>query len=146
MKYSKATNYALHTIAYLALLPSGKTIGVKPLAEFQHVSPSYLSKVLTNLVKAGFIESVTGVNGGYKLIKKADEITFLDIIQAIEGTSSLFHCSLDNSPHDRQNCLIEKAMNEAERKMEEHLSSVTIEQITNQFDKDIGDSIRLDAK
>ncbi|MBU7594468.1 Rrf2 family transcriptional regulator [Metabacillus halosaccharovorans] len=32
MKYSKATNYALHTIVYLALLPSGKTIGVKHLA------------------------------------------------------------------------------------------------------------------
>ncbi|KAB8130744.1 Rrf2 family transcriptional regulator [Gracilibacillus oryzae] len=137
MKYSKATNYALHTIAYIALLPSGKTIGVKPLAEVQQVSPSYLSKVLTNLVKAGFIESITGVKGGYKLIRKADQITFLDIIQAIEGTSSLFHCSLDHATTKRENCLIEKVMNEAEQKMVDHLNSVTIQQITKQFDENI---------
>ncbi|WP_257352053.1 Rrf2 family transcriptional regulator [Pseudalkalibacillus decolorationis] len=135
MKYSKATNYALHTIVYLALLPPGKTIGVKPLAEVQKVSPTYLSKVLTNLVKAGFIESVTGVNGGYKLIKDAKNITFLDIIHAIEGKTSLFNCSLDNNLHDRQNCLIEKVMNEAEQKMEEHLSTKTIEDIIQKFDK-----------
>ncbi|MET3696626.1 BadM/Rrf2 family transcriptional regulator [Bacillus oleivorans] len=135
MKYSKATNYALHTIVYLALLPSGKTIGVKPLAEVQKVSPTYLSKVLTTLVKAGFIESVTGVNGGYKLMKDVKSITFLDIIHAIEGTTSMFNCSLDNNVHDRQNCLIEKVMNEAEQKMENYLSSQTIEHVVQQVNE-----------
>jgi len=129
VKYSKATNYALHTIVYLAVLPTGKTIGVKPLAEIQKVSPTYLSKVLTNLVKSGFIESVTGVNGGYKLMKEPKDIMFLEIIHAIEGTTSMFRCSLDNDIHDRQNCLIEKVMNEAEEKMEDYLRTQTIEQI-----------------
>ena len=137
MKYSKATNYALHTIVYLALLPSGKTIGVKPLAEVQKVSPTYLSKVLTTLVKAGFIESVTGVKGGYKLMKDVKHITFLDIIHAIEGSTSLFHCSLENTMHDRQNCLIEKVMNEAEQKMEDYLSSQTIEDVVRKVNENM---------
>ncbi|PMC33778.1 transcriptional regulator [Bacillus sp. UMB0899] len=135
MKYSKATNYALHTIVYLALLPSGKTIGVKPLAEVQKVSPTYLSKVLTTLVKSDFIESVTGVNGGYKLIKDVKDITFLDIIKAIEGTSSLFHCSLDHTQHNRENCLIEQVMNEAEQKMEDYLRAQTIQSLVNKVDE-----------
>jgi Rrf2 family protein len=142
VKYSKATNYALHTIVYLALLPPGKTIGVKPLAEAQKVSPTYLSKVLTKLVKSGFIESGTGVNGGYQLIKDAKDITFLDIIHAIEGTTSLFNCGLDHTIHDRQNCLIEKVMNEAEQKMEDYLRSQTIEHILQKVDKNIVNRIR----
>ncbi|KKI92909.1 Rrf2 family transcriptional regulator [Bacillus sp. SA1-12] len=141
MKYSKATNYALHTIVYLALLPTGKTIGVKSLAEVQKVSPTYLSKVLTKLVKSGFIESGTGVNGGYKLIKDPKNITFLDVIHAIEGTTSLFHCSLDNSVHDRENCLIEKEMNEAEQKMEDYLRLKTIEHVIQKIGKEMVDHL-----
>lgn len=142
MKYSKATNYALHTIVYLALLPSQKTIGVKPLAEVQKVSPTYLSKVLTNLVKAGFIESVTGVKGGYKLIKDPKDITFLDVIDAIEGTSSLFNCSLENNFHDRQNCFIEKVMNEAEQKMENYLRTQSIENVMQRVNENTVNQIK----
>lgn len=142
LKYSKATNYALHTIVYLALLPSQKTIGVKPLAEVQKVSPTYLSKVLTNLVKAGFIESVTGVKGGYKLIKDPKDITFLDVIDAIEGTSSLFNCSLENNLHDRQNCFIEKVMNEAELKMENYLRTQSIENVIQKVNENTVNQIK----
>ncbi|WP_400194568.1 Rrf2 family transcriptional regulator [Lysinibacillus telephonicus] len=142
MKYSKATNYALHTIVYLALLPSQKTIGVKPLAEVQKVSPTYLSKVLTNLVKAGFIESVTGVKGGYKLIKDPKDITFLDVIDAIEGTSSLFNCSLENNLHDRQNCFIEKVMNEAELKIENYLRTQSIENVIQKVNENTVNQIK----
>lgn len=146
MKYSKATNYALHTIVYLALLPTGKTIGVRPLAEVQKVSTTYLSKVLTNLVKAGFIESSTGVNGGYKLINDVKNITFLDVIHAIEGTGSSFTCSLDNHVHDRQNCYIGKVMNEAEQKKEAYLGAQTIEHVLQKVDKNIIYYINAAAK
>jgi Rrf2 family protein len=141
VKYSKATNYALHTIVYLALLPSGKTIGVKPLAEVQKVSPTYLSKVLTNLVKAGFIESSTGVKGGYTLVKDVRDITFLDVIHAIEGTAFSFHCSFENAVHDRHNCFIGHVMNEAERKKEEYLRAQTIANVLQQVDQEIVDYI-----
>lgn len=142
MKFSKATNYALHTMVYLAIVPSGKTIGVKQLAEVQKVSPSYLSKVLTNLVKSGFVESVTGVNGGYKLIKDADKITFLDIIQAIEGKASFFQCSLENNVHDRRNCFIEKVMNEAEQKMEQHLMDHTVDSVVQKVNVQMSEQIK----
>jgi DNA-binding IscR family transcriptional regulator len=53
MKYSQATNYALHTMLYSVALPSGTTVGVQQLAQRQALSPTYLSKILTRLVKAG---------------------------------------------------------------------------------------------
>ncbi|TYR80659.1 Rrf2 family transcriptional regulator [Priestia megaterium] len=122
MKFSKATNYALHTMLMLVVASPTKPVGVQQLAEDQGVSPTYLSKILTKLVKGGLIVSVSGANGGYRLSKKKDEITFLDILHAIEGNTSLFECHFDHGPE----CLIQQVMTEAESKMEEHLKSTKI--------------------
>jgi Rrf2 family protein len=122
MKFSKATNYALHTMLMVVAASPTKPVGVQQLAEAQGVSPSYLSKILTKLVKAGMIESASGANGGYRLTRKKDEITLLDIIQAIEGTASLFDCDFDHGSE----CLIQKVMVEAEDLMEQHLKKTRI--------------------
>jgi Rrf2 family protein len=118
MKYSQATNYALHTMLYFVALPPGKTIGVQRLAEVQGLSPTYLSKILTKLVKAGMIESTPGINGGYKLTRNKADISFLEVIHAIEGTASLFHCG---DGLDHQECLIQGVMMNAEHVMEDYL-------------------------
>ena len=117
MKFSKATDYALHTMLFLTAATPQKPVGVQRLAEQQKVSPTYLSKILTKLVKAGMIESITGVNGGYRLKRNWEDISFLDIIHAIEGSASLFDCSVDHGP----DCPIQKVVLAAEEKMEEHL-------------------------
>lgn len=146
MKYTKATNYALHTMVFLALTPNGKTIGVRPLAEIQKVSPTYLSKVLTKLVKAGLVESTPGVNGGYKIIKDIKEISFLEIIHAIEGSASLFNCSLDNDLHTNHDCLIQEVMEEAERRMEERLKEQTLQDVIKNVDAKTISFIKSESK
>ena len=81
MKYSNATNYALHTMVHLMLQPREGLVGVQELAEMQHLSPTYLSKILTKLTKAGLIKSTPGAKGGYKISKAKHEISFLDVIK-----------------------------------------------------------------
>jgi Rrf2 family protein len=120
LKYSQATNYALHTMLYFVALPLGKTIGVQQLAALQALSPTYLSKILTKLVKAGLIESTPGIHGGYKLTKKKEDLSFLDVIHAIEGTASLFHCGA-GLQHDA--CLIQHVMMDAEQRLEDYLQN-----------------------
>ncbi|MCP3774032.1 RrF2 family transcriptional regulator [Paenibacillus sp. MZ04-78.2] len=122
MRFSKATNYALHTMLTLVSASPVKPVGVQHLAESQGVSPTYLSKILTRLVKAGMIESVSGVNGGYRLSRTKDDITFLDIIHAIEGNASLFECDFVHGDA----CLIQAVMKEAEEKMESHLKNTKL--------------------
>jgi len=117
MKFSKATNYALHTMLYLLAFAPDKPVGVQQLADAHRVSPTYLSKILTKLVKAGLIESASGANGGYRLKGKKEEISMLDIIHAVEGTASLFECC--DGEDDR--CLIRREMRNAENAMEKHL-------------------------
>ncbi|KMK75829.1 Rrf2 family transcriptional regulator [Alkalihalobacillus pseudalcaliphilus] len=130
MKYSKATNYALHTMVYLAAQSQGKAVGVEPLAQKQDLSATYLSKILTKLVKAGLIISSPGVKGGYMLAKQPKHISFLDVIQAIEGQSSLFYCSiLHRSPDEERGCLIEEVMIEAEEQMNVYLREKKLSEI-----------------
>ena len=118
MKYSNATNYALHTMVHLMLQPGGSSVGVQELAEMQHLSPTYLSKILTKLTKAGLVESTPGAKGGYKISRTKHEISFLDVINAIEGDTSLFDCSIHH-----EGCLIENVMRQAEENMKGELGS-----------------------
>ncbi|MFE8697577.1 Rrf2 family transcriptional regulator [Cytobacillus sp. FJAT-53684] len=134
MKYSKATNYALHTMVYLTIAPKNQTVGVDQLAKVQNLSPTYLSKILTKLVKAGLIESTPGVKGGYSLTKRTTDISFLDVIYAIEGRTSLFSCSLEHSEARNGECLIENVMIEAEKRMTDELANKHIRSIANQIE------------
>ncbi|MDQ1914386.1 Rrf2 family transcriptional regulator [Paenibacillus sp. GD4] len=122
MKYSKATNYALHTMLYLMAFTPDKPVGVQQLADRQDVSPTYLSKILTKLVKAGLIESASGANGGYRLRGRKEDISFLDIIHAVEGTASLFECC--GSEDSR--CMIHQVMLQAEEAMERQLKNTKL--------------------
>ncbi|MFI8685901.1 Rrf2 family transcriptional regulator [Rossellomorea sp. NPDC077527] len=122
MKFSKATNYALHTMLSLVTASSVEPIGVQKLAESQGVSTTYLSKILTKLVKAGLIESISGAHGGYRLSRQKADITFLDIIYAIEGTASLFECDFIHG----EECLIQTEMKKAEEKMKQHLKEINL--------------------
>jgi Rrf2 family protein len=118
MRYSNATNYALHTMVHLMVQSAGSSVGVKELAEMQQLSPTYLSKILTKLTKASLIESTPGAKGGYKVSRTKHEISFLDVIHAIEGDTSLFDCSIHH-----EGCLIENVMRQAEENMKDELES-----------------------
>lgn len=118
MKYSNATNYALHTMVHIMRRSDGEPIGVQELAAMQKLSPTYLSKILTKLTKSGLIESTPGVKGGYKISRSQKEISFLDVIKAIEGDTNLFDCSIHH-----EGCLIENVMRQAEDNMKQELEN-----------------------
>jgi Rrf2 family protein len=135
MKYSQATNYALHTMLYFVALPPGHTVGVQQLAARQDLSPTYLSKILAKLVKAGLIESSPGVNGGYRLRRNKAEVSFLEVIEAIEGTASWFACE---AGLEHSGCLIQQVMINAERQMDAYLREHKLVELVGQLrDADI---------
>lgn len=68
---------------FLTKAEQNKLVSVQELAEKQNVSPTYLSKILTKLVKEGMIHSSPGVNGGYSLSPNWEDISFLDIIHTM---------------------------------------------------------------
>ena len=149
MQYSVGVEYAIHCLLYLVDVPMGRSIGIKDLAAYQGVSESYLSKVFTKLKKSGVVKSVPGVNGGYELARKAELISFWDIIQAIEGSSSLFQCAeirrteilldMNNLPdvYTKSPCLIKEVMNDAEDQMKQYLQAKTLKWLSDEVKQKI---------
>ncbi len=136
MKFSVGVEYAIHCLLYMVNID--KSIGIKDLAKFQGISETYLSKVYTKLTKKKIVMSVPGVKGGYALARKAEEITFWDIVEAVEGEESFFQCAeirQNNILLDKENlpkeytecpCLIKVVMLEAENEMKKYLSNKTL--------------------
>ena len=136
MQFSIGVEYAFHSLFYLVDIPKGKTINIHDLARFNKISESYLSKAFAKLRKAGVVRSVPGVSGGYELAKDPADISFWDVIEAIEGNSYCFQCAeirRDNLLVEDPTvfsancpCLIKVVISEAEEKMREHLRAKSL--------------------
>jgi len=97
----KGVEYALHCMSYLIDPPHGAVLTVKDIAQFQGVSESYLAKIFTKLSKARLIRSSIGAKGGYELARPPEQISFWDVVVAVEGGFSLFECR-----NVRSNCAL----------------------------------------
>ncbi len=149
MQFSIGVEYAIHCLLYMTEFPDGKSVAIKDLATYQGVSETYLSKIYTKLRKSGVVKSVPGASGGYALARTPDTITFLDIVEAIEGTTPLFQCAeirqheilLDknNLPdsYTKCPCLIKVVMLEAEDQMKNYLRTKTLSWLREQVDHKI---------
>lgn len=89
--YGSAVEYALHCLLWLA--PARETpASSRDLAELTGVSPALVAKLLPKLEKAGVLEAYGGIAGGYRLARPADEISVLDVVDAVDGGKRLFDC------------------------------------------------------
>lgn len=141
MKYSKAVDYALHIVVQLIEDGSDKSIGVQRLASELDVSPTYLAKILSILVKSGVLRSSVGVNGGYSLARPAEDITFMDVIRAVEGSNPLFSSDV---PH-RDQCRVQQFMLEAESRMFDYLEAHKIIEVFDEPGSQTGEHAAADS-
>jgi Rrf2 family protein len=94
---TRATEYAVRTVIFLAQQPKDDIVLKKDICRTQEVTPAFLTKILQPLIKAGIVSSQRGVGGGFLLAKDPSEITMLDILQAEEGKLKLNHCLVDTT-------------------------------------------------
>ena len=126
--------WALHCCAILAGLPEGRYLSTKALAELHGVPKEYLSKALQSLSQAGLVLTTLGPSGGYRLARPPAELTFLEIVEAVEGKSRTFVCTeiRANNPcrpkgHcDSRPCAVARVMWEADEAWRQKLRSVTL--------------------
>lgn len=78
--------YALLVMIDLAQYSNGEYITLKEISARQEISVKYLEQVISLLNRAGFLQSLRGNNGGYRLAKQPKDITAGDILRAAEGT------------------------------------------------------------
>lgn len=85
LNISDAASLALHAMAYIASRPDGDRCAVGAMAEVFGISAAHLSKVLQRLAQLGFLESRRGPGGGFILGRPAEEISLLEIYEAMDG-------------------------------------------------------------
>lgn len=142
MQFSVGVEYAFHSLFYMVDLPKGKTVGIKQIAELNQISETYLSKAFAKLRKGGIVRSVPGVKGGYELAKPAEDISFWDIIEAIEGSSFYFQCAEIRKKNifvddpsifsEKCPCLIKVVIQEAEEVFRDSLRAKSLQWLYDQ--------------
>ncbi|QWK80412.1 RrF2 family transcriptional regulator [Ochrobactrum sp. BTU1] len=137
--------WALHCCAILAGLPEGRYLSTKTLAEFHGLPKEYLSKALQSLSQAGLVHTTLGPSGGYRLARAATELTFLDIVEAVEGKSRTFVCNniRANNPCrpkdycESKPCAVARVMWEADEAWRRTLRGVRLSDLTETLSKEI---------
>lgn len=92
MHLTRYTDYALRTLLYLGKQP-GRLCSIADVANSYAISQNHLMKVVSDLVGAGYLESVRGRNGGIRLGKPADEINVGALVRHTEDDLDLVDCA-----------------------------------------------------
>jgi Rrf2 family nitric oxide-sensitive transcriptional repressor len=122
---SQTTEYALRAMSCLAYMPEG-LVSTGELAEVTLVPMNYLAKVLQSLAKADLISGRRGVGGGYRLAKPANEITMLDVINAIDPIERIRDCPLKLENHSGRLCPLHSRLDDAACSMIDRFSGITL--------------------
>ena len=93
MKLSTKGRYGLRAFIDLAVWGENEPISLTSIAERQDISVSYLEQLMAKLKKAGLVNSIRGVNGGYVIAKPAEEISVGDVLRALEGDLAPVECA-----------------------------------------------------
>lgn len=95
MKISTKGRYALRLMLDLALNNNGEPVRIKDIAMRQEISDKYLEQIISNLNKAGYVKSIRGPQGGYKLAKAPEQYTVGMILRLTEGSLAPVACLED---------------------------------------------------
>lgn len=98
MRMSRASAYAISAVLQLTDTPPKVPIPCSQLAKTGEMPERFLLQVLRNLVNHGLLKSIRGVDGGYYLLRPADEITLLSIVEATDGPLEPIVPPLDGIP------------------------------------------------
>lgn len=101
MKISTKGRYALRLMLDLALNNTGEYITIKTIAARQEISEKYLEQIISILNKAGYVKSIRGAQGGYRLAKDPSEYTVGMILRLTEGSILPVDCLEDGSGCNR---------------------------------------------
>lgn len=97
MKISTKGRYALRLMLDIAMNDAAEPVRLRDTAERQSISVKYLEQIISQLVRAGFVKSIRGPQGGYRLTKTPKEYTVGMILRQVEGSMAPVACLEDDA-------------------------------------------------
>jgi Rrf2 family protein len=97
MQITRQADYALRAMIYLAKLDPTQRAATSQIAVEQRIPPSFLAKIISQLSIAGLIHTSRGARGGVSMARSPEEVSVLEVVEAIDGPISLNDCTGDPS-------------------------------------------------
>ena len=140
MQITRAGEYAIIGLLYLARQPAGRTVMVDEISAAEKVPSSFLAKIFQSLAKAGLIQSQRGAGGGFTLVRPPGDVNLLEILNCIEGAFALQKCVTDDpacvvSDQRLDSCVLCGVFAEAQSRVNEVLARTTLADLLNRHQK-----------
>jgi Rrf2 family iron-sulfur cluster assembly transcriptional regulator len=134
MQVTRAGEYAVIGLLYLAKQPAERTVMIDEISEAERIPKSFLAKIFQSLAKGGFVTSHRGAGGGFSLAKPARLINLLQIFQCVEGAFALQKCVTDEPEcvvsHDRlKTCSLCAIFSEAQSRVNEVFARTSLQDL-----------------
>jgi Rrf2 family protein len=144
LQISRKIEYGLRAMVCLAAQTPGTVVPFREIARRMDVPEDFLAKILKTLVGRGLVASVRGAHGGYRLTKAPKDITFLDVIEAVEGPFVVSLCG-DGKEHEScrmtRACTMYSVWQRGQARMLEVYRSATLDQLAMTELKPVGESL-----
>jgi Rrf2 family nitric oxide-sensitive transcriptional repressor len=129
--FSQTVEYALRAVVHLAYeSPDART--TDQIAAATKVPKAYLAKTLHNLVKKGVLRSQRGLGGGMTLAAPPEQLTILDVVNAVEPIRRIVTCPLDLPTHGVRLCPLHKRMDAALAAVEAAFGGTTLAEVLSE--------------
>lgn len=92
MQITRQADYAVRAVLHLARIGNIGRTATSMIAEEQHIPPSFLAKIISQLSIAGLLHTSRGARGGVTLGREPKDITLLEVVEAIDGPIQLNEC------------------------------------------------------
>lgn len=97
MQITRQADYAIQAVWYISKLGSNQRAATRQIAQEQHIPASFLAKIISQLSIAGLLQTSRGARGGVMLAKHPEEISLLEVVEAIDGPIMLNECVHDEA-------------------------------------------------
>jgi Rrf2 family protein len=124
VKFSKKLEYSLIALRHISV-SEDKITRVRDISEKYNIPHDLLAKIMQKLKKECILESVQGINGGYRLLKKLSEIPLLDLYSFVESSITIVECMNDdaNTCYVNDSCTIKDPLSKMQDEFENILKT-----------------------
>ena len=129
MQITRQADYAVRAVLHLARLGRGNRAATSQIAEEQHIPPSFLAKIISQLSIAGLLNTSRGARGGVTLARQPGDISLLEVVEAIDGPIRLNECShADGMCAFSDECPLVPIWQDAQKDLVDRLKNANFEQ------------------
>jgi Rrf2 family protein len=128
MQITRQADYAVRAVLYLSQLGEDQRAATSQIAQEQQIPPSFLAKIVSQLSVAGLLQTSRGARGGVSLAKSAEQISLLEVVEAIDGPILLNECVANDACTFGDNCVMKPVWCDAQAELVERLRNTTFDQ------------------